>query len=126
MRCKMKAMIMDMCVWPHKAQSFLIFGDVVQAEGFAPVEILCERGCCSLKADTAACSASADGIRSPYYIHKAGGAINRLRFVVAAVDLAVLLGWQADKSRKWRLTKSPGAKLPASTGGIPLANPTWQ
>ena len=42
---------------------------------------------------------------------------------VAAVDLAARLGWQADKSRKWRLTKSPGAKLRASTGGrVPRRN----
>ena len=29
MRCKMKAMIMDMCILSHKTQSFLLLGHVV-------------------------------------------------------------------------------------------------
>ena len=29
MRCKMKAMIMDMCILSHKTQCFLMFGHVV-------------------------------------------------------------------------------------------------
>ena len=45
MRCKMKAMIMDMCMLSHKTQCFLMFGHLVgvgagklnQTEGFARI-----------------------------------------------------------------------------------------